>query len=236
VIADADAGDGLVAGGLPDAPPLAATDLAAYATTPEGRAFAARLGAQVRDQAAARAHLHESVSGVLPLPGFLEDIILRELLRRIVPDAEAYFFNARRRDRMRSRVRAALRTADDPVIVVTHSLGTVIAYDVLHEARFAGRDIRLFVTLGSPLGYDEIQDRVRRPLRVPAPVGRWTNAADPLDVVALDGGLQNDFNGGMRLVDLRVDNVSPNNHAACGYLRAAAVRNAVNAALTATVA
>jgi hypothetical protein len=107
---------------------------------------------------------------------------------------------------------------------------------VLREQALVNREIPLLVTMGSPLGYAEIQDQVRKPLQVPAPVRRWTNVADPLDIVTLDTVLNNDFNGGMALVDITVDNVSPSNHAACGYLRTSAVRTAVSAALTASLA
>ncbi|MGH3615112.1 MAG: hypothetical protein ACRDRK_21470 [Pseudonocardia sp.] len=67
------------------------------------------------------------------------------------------------------------------------------------------------------------------PLRVPAPVREWVNVADVFDVIALDGRIANDFDGGARLIDVRVDDISPNNHAACGYLSARAVRGRVGA-------
>ena len=166
----------------------------------------------------------------------MRELLLRELLRRLVPDAEAYFFDERKRARIQERMRTALTAVPGPAVVVSHSLGTVIAYDVLREPALANREIPLLVTMGSPLGYSEIQDRVRQPLQVPAPVGRWTNAADPGDVVAFDNTLNDDFRGGMALIDLTVDNVSPLNHAAFGYLRTPAVRTAVSAALMAPVA
>ena len=208
-----------------------AADVADFAKTPEGRIFAARLGASITEQAAVADQLQDPLTGVLPLPRVLRELLLRELLRRLVPDAEAYFFDQRKRARMQERLRAAVTGVQGPVIVVSHSLGTVIAYDVLSEPALANSDVTLLVTLGSPLGYAEIQDQVRKPLRVPAPVGRWTNVADRLDPVALDTGLNNDFHGRLALVDLTVDNISPNSHAACGYLRTATVRNSVNSAL-----
>jgi hypothetical protein len=107
----------------------------------------------------------------------------------------------------------------------------VVADDVLSEAAQSHRDVRLLVTLGSPLGYEEIQEKAHQPLRVPQPVGRWTNVADPLDPVALDGTLNDDLHGGLALVDLRVDNTGSLNHAACGYLRTAEVRSVIDAAL-----
>ena len=67
------------------------------------------------------------------------------------------------------------------------------------------------------------------PPRVPAPVKQWINVADPLDVVTLDTGLADDFGGAGRVEDVLVDNISPNNHAACGYLTTRAVRSRVAA-------
>ncbi len=210
--------------------PLQSTDVADFARTQRGKAFATRLAAAVIEHADTVATAPDPLSAVLPLPRFLRDLLLRELLRRIVPDAEAYFFNQRQRDRIQTRLRAAITAVQGPLIVVSHSLGSVITYDVLSEAAHAHRDVRLLITLGSPLGYTEIQDKVSQPLQVPGPVGRWTNVADPLDPVALDGQLNNDFRGGLDLVDLRVDNVGAANHAVCGYLRTAPVRSAVTAA------
>lgn len=40
----------------------------------------------------------------------------------------------------------------EPTIVVAHSLGTIIAYDILHSITDKGYDIRGLITLGSPLG------------------------------------------------------------------------------------
>ncbi|GAA2274724.1 hypothetical protein GCM10010145_51620 [Streptomyces ruber] len=169
-------------------------------------------------------------AALLPLPGPLRRFLLEQLLRTFVPDAEAYFFTGAR-GRIQDRLRGALDAVEGPVVVVAHSLGTVVAYDVLGEERFAGADIPLFVTLGSPLGYTEIQDVVARPLRVPAPVRLWANFADPFDLVTLDTTLADDFRGSAnRIADVQVDNRSPSNHAACGYLRTAAVRGAASAA------
>ena len=232
----AGAAEAIMRGDTPAATPLQSTDLADLATTPQGKAFAARFGAAIIEHATPPAGLEDPLIGALPLPAFVRELLLRELLRRLVPDAEAYFFDERKRARIQERMRTALTAVPGPAVVVSHSLGTVIAYDVLREPALANREIPLLVTMGSPLGYSEIQDRVRQPLQVPAPVGRWTNAADPGDVVAFDNTLNDDFHGGMALIDLTVDNVSPLNHAAFGYLRAPAVRTTVSAALMAPVA
>jgi hypothetical protein len=116
-------------------------------------------------------------------------------------------------------------------LVISHSLGTVIAYDVLSESGFAATTVPLLVTVGSPLGYTEIQDVVTKPLRLPGPVQLWANFADPVDLVTLDTSLADEFQGAPRIIDARVDNPSPNNHAACGYLGASKVRSTANAAV-----
>jgi len=95
------------------------------------------------------------------------------------------------------------------VVVVSHSLGTIIAYDVLSDPRFATRAVPLLVTLGAPLGYTEIQDVIAHPLRIPAPVALWANFADPLDIIALDTRLADDFGGEPKIVNTRVDNRHP---------------------------
>ena len=198
--------------------------------TPEGQRLALRLSMTIAAQAASQPA--PPTAEVLPLPAPLGRLLLRQLLQRLIPDADAYFFTDRK-EPIRQRLRQALDAVPGPVVLVTHSLGTVIAYDVLSEARFAGEPVPLLVTLGSPLGYAEIQDVVTRPLRLPAPVRLWANFADPFDIVALDSTLADDYRGGPRIVDARVDNPAPNNHAACGYLGASRVRTTVNAAMSA---
>ncbi len=91
------------------------------------------------------------------------------------------------RQAVQARVAAAIE--EDTVVMVGHSLGSVVAY----EALCANPDwpVRTLVTLGSPLGIRNlIFDRL-----VPAPVEgrgawpgsvrRWVNIADRGDVVAL---------------------------------------------------
>ncbi len=73
-------------------------------------------------------------------------------------------------------------------VVVGHSLGTVVTYNVLrHEAMNRGWKVPLFVTVGSPLGVEEIRRRMRSlaTLRCPEGVSAWFNAMDDRDVVAL---------------------------------------------------
>jgi hypothetical protein len=215
-----------------EAPSRDAAELLA-GLTPRGQQLALSLSMSIAAQAVSRPPtVQESLEAILPLPGSLRRLLLRQLLQQLFPDADAYFFTDKRQP-IRERLRQALNAVvGGPVVVVGHSLGTVIAYDVLSEASFAASVVPLLVTLGSPLGYTEIQDVVTRPLRLPTPVQLWANFADPLDLVALDTSLADEFQGAPRIIDALVDNPSSNNHAACGYLRASSVRSTVAAAVT----
>lgn len=74
-------------------------------------------------------------------------------------------------------------------VVVSHSLGTVVTYNLLRrEGHKRGWKVPLLVTLGSPLGITEIRQSLRRatsPLGCPQCVSAWFNAMDERDVVAL---------------------------------------------------
>jgi subtilisin family serine protease len=139
---------------------------------------------------------------------------------------------------MRASVRERLRTGGGPFVIVGHSQGSMIAYAVLCEPEFRGLDVPLLVTVGSPLGLQEVQDQLRKltGLRVPPSVGRWLNVADPLDPVALDKRLRSDFapnDRGVRIVDdLEWNADAPRHpHAGSGYLRTPPVRSAVRDAV-----
>jgi peptidase S41-like protein len=195
-----------------------------------GQRFAAALAIEIATRSANQPPPKDLTIAALPLPPDLRRLILQQLLQLLIPDAAAYFFGPQR-GAVQDRFRQALDAVSGPVVVVSHSLGTVIAYDVLSEPRFAGRVVPLLVTAGSPLGYTEIQDVVTKPLRIPSPVGQWANFADQLDVITLDTTLSDDFGRDPRITDTAVDNRAPNNHAACGYLRTAQLRARVTAAL-----
>lgn len=184
-------------------------------------------------------------SKILPLPRWARRPIAKVALRLLLGQFAAYFLNPEIRDRIRQRLDDELPdNGDEDVVLVTHSLGTVIAYDVLTMRARLGRPVpvRQFVTLGSPLGIDEVQDFLEEPLAVPTHVRQWLNYCDLLDPVALDKGLAGDFTPGVhddpsgggrqpvRIEDTLLMNqrtTRGNPHAALGYLAHPKVRRAV---------
>jgi hypothetical protein len=105
------------------------------------------------------------------------------ILSVVTHDVYQYLRNPGIRDVIDSGVRQALQPGVESV-VVSHSLGTVVAYNILRkEAATQGWRVPLLVTLGSPLGISTIRTALAPLLR--PPVDDWFNAADPRDVVAL---------------------------------------------------
>jgi len=178
------------------------------------------------------------VSGkVLPFEG-LRDWVTRKLTRAFLRDVNDYFFLPERREAMRRSVLERIEAGGGPFVVIAHSQGSMVAYDVL-QGLGADVDVPLFITIGSPLGITEVQDQVKRltnqrSLAVPAGVRQWVNVADPLDPVALDKALAGEFSPASRIRDVRMSNPdSPRHpHSGTGYLKTAPVHDAVHDAVS----
>ncbi len=173
---------------------------------------------------------------VLPLPAFARKLITRGLTELFLDDVHDYFFVPERRELMRKSVLERLRAGGGPFVVIAHSQGSMIAYDVLSSLAPDDCDVSLFVTIGSPLGLTEVQDQVKRltgqtRLAVPPCVRRWLNVADPLDPVAFDKRLADDYRAHADVGvedDLEWNDDSPfHPHSGTGYLETRPVRRAV---------
>lgn len=119
-------------------------------------------------------------------------------------------------------------------VVVSHSLGTLVAYNVLCNSASAGQwNVPLFVTLGSPLAVTAISQSLT-PLKYPPAVGGWFNAMDGRDVVALYPLKTPYFNMAPPIENkVDVQNHTENHHGISGYLDDQEVARRIHAALTA---
>ncbi|MET7619253.1 hypothetical protein [Streptomyces sp. NPDC005408] len=151
----------------------------------------------------------------LPLPGSARKAVFRLLVKRTFKDVYAYFFGGAGAA-IREVVRKALEGPDGaPLAMVGHSLGSIVAYEVLADEE---RDIELFATVGSPLAITEVQDHLAKPPAVPSGVRVWRNASDLRDLVALDHTLRPEYAPVERVTDLLVTNDSKNHHGISEYL------------------
>ncbi len=167
----------------------------------------------------------------LVLSNFFQELVAYFANRlEIVPGAEVAY-----RDIVRARLINKLRAhAGKEILLIAHSMGSIIAYDVL---AFCAPEIAVhtLITIGSPLGVPLVMKKIRQEqqlspeagLAVPENVGIWHNLADPADKVTLDCRLAEAYapnRRGTAPVDRSVYNDyeidgSRNPHKVYGYLR-----------------
>ena len=132
----------------------------------------------------------------------------KRLLATQLRDVMRYFrdhaFASSIRQRLQRLLVPALRRRER-VLLLAHSLGSVIAYDVLwklsHMSEYAAvrhRKVECFMTMGSPLGDKVLKThllgwRYPTPQRYPMNIRRWANFSARGDVVCHDKRLADDF-------------------------------------------
>ncbi len=140
------------------------------------------------------------------------------------------------REMLKMPLRAAWK-ANRPILLIGHSMGSVIAYDSLWQMSCDHGDdlnIDLFLTMGSPLGQSYVQRHIMGhaesgAARYPDNIRRWINLAAVGDLTALDPRLRDDFGEMIELgqvesiVDDELfnyywDDGQLNTHAEYGYL------------------
>lgn len=147
-------------------------------------------------------------------------------------DVYQYLHRAELREVMDAGVRSAF-VPDSEAVVVSHSLGTVVAYNVLGKQSHPRLKVPLFMTLGSPLAVKAVKNKLQE-VAHPAVVDRWVNAMDERDVVSLFPLDSNHFNVFPEIKNLtHVDNFTENRHGISGYLSDEKVASLIHAALIA---
>jgi len=123
------------------------------------------------------------------------------------------------------------------IMLVSHSMGSIIAYDVLLHA-LPNVKIDTLITLGSPLGLPMIKREIFKELnmefdankKLPTPenvIGHWYNLSDVHDAISADHYLEDDYTSnslGIGPKDIEIVNTYeingvPNAHKSFGYLR-----------------
>ncbi|MEJ5049543.1 hypothetical protein WH221_06870 [Chryseobacterium culicis] len=121
----------------------------------------------------------------------------------------------------------------EPTIIISHSLGTVIAYDILHTLAENQYDIRGLVTLGSPLGVQAVQRQLYPCPSYPKILnGQWVNIYDPKDIVALNPLNNKNFRVTPQIINHEIENNSDNHHDIKPYLSSPVVAETIYTILT----
>jgi endonuclease G, mitochondrial len=156
----------------------------------------------------------------------LDDLVIARAFR----DVAAYLDAPEIRDRVLDQVLITAPTRG-PVVLVCHSLGTVVGMDLL--TRLPDEvEVTTLVTAGSPLGMDAVFKRllVGGP-HLPDRVGSWLNAWCSADAVAIGCPLAGRW--GRRVVEVSTDNPKDRAHDIEEYLADERVARTIGAALQA---
>lgn len=193
--------------------------------------------------------LADAFAGVLSIFGVADNLI-----GAVAPDMQHYWdrdavFGSNVRWRLTEPLHDAMVNNDD-IMLISHSLGTLIAYDVLWKFSYYGeyqhikdRKITSLLTLGSPLGDETIKQNLKGAdasgvRRYPSNIATWINVAAEDDYISHDQRIANDYRAMLDygLTDLIMDhrnyNLSvrygkSNPHHATGYLVAPVVANTI---------
>lgn len=226
------------------------------ALDPDGNKFDPVLDAADRQQALAtlkalrskdfRRARYEAVPGQSPLKEFLTDLgvplsralgLANKRLAKFYPELTAYWQDealaAALRERLTTPLVAALHRGDH-IMVISHGIGTVLAYDAFWDASQSTtateQRVHSWVTLGSPLADDDVRRRLGgQPSGFPNLLLNWFNLAAEDDPVCHDETVANDFKAMLaerhisRIQDYHIYNLTErygrsDPHDALGYL------------------
>lgn len=190
---------------------------------------------------------------------FTRGEVSQEVMQKGLKDLDRYYKDAKLRGKLQDLLATELEQhSDKRIMLISHSMGTIIAHDTLKELATQKNEImkttntappppnpdsnRLevnhFITMGSPLGLPFITERIRQKKKitnVPANIKKWTNFSDMYDPVCADPNLADDYRKssiGVKIVDQLVNNDWPNDklsHKSYGYLRTPEVSKAIAA-------
>ncbi len=180
--------------------------LAALEEIPQ-RGFSEKRYNEIRGANGLMEGLADLASGPLSFLGLGDNLV-----GSVAPDM-AHYWNTGRpwgssvRWRLTFELEKKLKKPENHVALISHSLGTMIAYDTLwkfsHYAEYAhlrerGTPLSLLMTLGSPLGDSSVRKNLKGASvsgirRYPTNIRKWVNVAAEDDYISHDSGLANDY-------------------------------------------
>lgn len=143
--------------------------------------------------------------------GLLSAIRLSDLvIKSVAPDMREYWnldsrFGSDVRFRMIDPLKGAMDREDD-IMVISHSLGTMIAYDTFwkfcrlgeYRPTYTEKKIQMWLTLGSPLADETVKRhlkgaRASAPWKYPDNILKWINVTAEDDYISHDQIVANDY-------------------------------------------
>jgi hypothetical protein len=154
--------------------------------------------------------------------------LLPEAVESAAKEMNRYFDNV---DNIACEVRNLLKQAlrpliekKEPILLIGHSLGSVIVYDTLWELTYQeGLHGKVdFLTIGSPLGMHYVQRRLmgmqeNGKKTYPRLIRRWINLSSEGDIIALERNFHNSFNELLKQGSIK--SIEDHSHGIYNYFR-----------------
>ena len=151
------------------------------------------------------------------------------LMHKFLIETYLYLSNSDFMHEVHHRIMSHLHPSKDHIIVA-HSLGTVIAYNLLHQ--FNHFRVHRFITLGSPLAFKVIQEKLTLPIsRPPQLHGDWFNFYSPDDFLTAFPLSEAPFNFEPPIINQAITTPVDKPHQITGYLAHPAVIKSIVDAL-----
>ena len=173
-------------------------------------------------------HLLRIIYSIIDYVPFLLRLV-PGVLKSTAEEVKRYFKNKNDigceiREILKEQLRPLLKN-NEKVLLIGHSLGSVIAYDVLWELSHVEKitnKVDLFLTLGSPLGMNYVQKRIKGSdykgkMKYPENIKHWINISAEGDITALDRVFADDF---ADMINLKIiDGIEDHCHGIYNFFR-----------------
>jgi len=145
----------------------------------------------------------------------------RKVARAFLSQAAAYLHKPGLKEKIDDLVMTQIINGlptDEKVVIISHSLGTIVAYDLMRRLRHQVK-VKFLLTAGSPLGIDIVKRRLGPPLICLPNVDKWLNISDSEDFVALQTKLNGTTFGCDKIANIdQLDNGDEDAHDILKYL------------------
>lgn len=148
------------------------------------------------------------------------------LIQQFLIETYMYLSNPEFMEEVHQRILKKMRE-DEDYIVVGHSLGSVIAFQLLSDPSYHF-SVKRFVTLASPLSFRVIQSKLPRPIsRPPCIYGDWFNFYSQDDFLTAFPLCEAPFNFEPAIINQKIYTFANQPHEILGYLQHPSVIKAI---------
>lgn len=148
-------------------------------------------------------------------------LLHRKLIQKFLVETYLYLANTEFMHEVHARILQHMHPKEEHIIVA-HSLGTVIAYNLLHKMKHFR--IKRFITLGSPLAFKVIQAQLSQPISRPQQLhGDWFNFYSPDDFLTTFALSEPPFQFNPPIKNTAIQTLMSNPHQIAGFLTHPAV-------------